>query len=155
MGYSACAMALRGDHRCAAFDAQICGRAGLWLPDRDNAFSDAASASSLLSRFLAHAAAQEKVEFYSLAQNYYLKIPAPIKIKSALPPPPPPKRPKIPPLKRGILWKKWFFPAERTHFFEASIKLARPFPAPESRTRILWTRGFCTENYYLRKIILK
>ena len=34
------------------------------------------------------------------------------------------------------------FPAERTHFFQVSIKLAQPFPAPELRTRILRTRGF-------------
>ena len=35
------------------------------------------------------------------------------------------------------------FPAERTHFFQASIKLAQPFPAPELRTRILRTlKGF-------------
>ena len=73
------------------------------------------------------------------------KIRAPIKIKSALPPPPPAK-PKIlppPPLKkkRGILWT-WVFLAERTHFVQASIKLAQPFPAPELRTRILRTRGF-------------
>ena len=29
------------------------------------------------------------------------------------------------------------FPAERTYFFQVSIKLAQPFPAPELRTRIL------------------
>ena len=35
------------------------------------------------------------------------------------------------------------FPAERTHFFQVSIKLAHPFPAPELRTRILRTlKGF-------------
>ena len=34
------------------------------------------------------------------------------------------------------------FSAERTHFFQASIKLVQPFPAPELRTRILRTRGF-------------
>ena len=38
------------------------------------------------------------------------KILAPIKIKSALPPPP-----KPPPLRRGILCA-WGFPAESTHF---------------------------------------
>ena len=26
------------------------------------------------------------------------------------------------------------FPADRTHFFQAPIKLAQPFPAPESQT---------------------
>ena len=62
------------------------------------------------------------------------KIRAPIKIKSALPPPP-----KKPPQKRGILWTR-VFPAERAHIFQVSIKLAHPFPAPELRTRILRTR---------------
>ena len=53
----------------------------------------------------------------------------------------PPKKPKDPPLKRGMLWI-WDFPAERTHFCQAPIKLARPFPAPELRTKILRTRGY-------------
>ena len=71
---------------------------------------------------------------------FFRKIRAPIKIKSALPPPPKPKIP--PPPKRGILWT-WVSPAERTQFFQASIKLAHPFPAPELRTRILRTlKGF-------------
>ena len=43
----------------------------------------------------------------------FRKIRAPIKIKSALPPPPKPKIP--PPLKRGI-FVDMVFPAERTHF---------------------------------------
>ena len=34
------------------------------------------------------------------------------------------------------------FPAEQTLFFQVSIKLAQPFPAPELRTKILRTRGF-------------
>ena len=38
------------------------------------------------------------------------------------------------------------FPTERTHFFQVSIKLAHPFPAPELRTRILRTRGFYSEK---------
>ena len=48
------------------------------------------------------------------------------------------------------------FPAERTHFFRASIKLAQPFPAPESRTRILRTRGFSDsfQNHYTHDIII-
>ena len=50
-----------------------------------------------------------------------------------------------PPLKRGIFWT-WVFPAERTHFFRASIKLVHPFPAPELRTRNLRTRGFFSEK---------
>ena len=68
------------------------------------------------------------------------KIRAPIKIKSALPPPPP-QNPKYPPPKTRNFMDTGF-PAERTHFFQVSIKLVRPFPAPELRTRILWTRGF-------------
>ena len=56
------------------------------------------------------------------------KIRAPIKIKS-----PPPKM-------RNFM--DMAFPAERTHFFRASIKLTQPFPAPELRTEILRTRGF-------------
>ena len=69
------------------------------------------------------------------------KIRAPIKIKSALPPPPP----QNPPPKKGN-FTDMVFPAERTHFFQGSIKLAHPFPTPELRTRILRTRGFfwCT-----------
>ena len=68
------------------------------------------------------------------------KIRAPIKIKSALPPPPP----KTPPKKGNFT--DMVFPAERTHFFQVSIKLAHPFPAPELRTRILRTRGFFWER---------
>ena len=56
------------------------------------------------------------------------KIRAPIKIKSALPPPPPLKRRNF---------TDTGFPAERTLFFQVSVKLAQPFPAPELRTRIL------------------
>ena len=52
--------------------------------------------------------------------------------------PPPPN----PPLKRRN-FTDMVFPAERTHFFQVSIKSAQPFPAPELRTRILRTlRGF-------------
>ena len=67
---------------------------------------------------------------------YFRKIRAPIKIKSALPPPPP----KTPHKRRNFM--DIGFPAERRHFFQVSIKLAQPFPAPELRTRILRTRGF-------------
>ena len=53
--------------------------------------------------------------------------------------PPPPQTP----LKKGEFYGHMVFPAERTHFFQVSIKLAHPFPAPELRTRILRTlRGF-------------
>ena len=51
--------------------------------------------------------------------------------------PPPPNTPP----KKGEFYGHGF-PAERTHFFQVSIKLAHPFPAPELRTRILRTRGF-------------
>ena len=53
-------------------------------------------------------------------------------------PPPPPK--KTPPKKGNFT--DMVFPAERTHFFQVSIKLGHQFPAPELRTRILRTRGF-------------
>ena len=62
-----------------------------------------------------------------------------IKIKSALPPPPNPKY-HPPPKTRNFM--DMGFPAERTQFFQAPIKLAQPFPAPEMRTKIWWTRGF-------------
>ena len=51
---------------------------------------------------------------------------------------PPPQKP---PLKRRN-FTDMVFPAERTHFFQVSIKLAQPFPAPELQTKILRTRGF-------------
>ena len=72
------------------------------------------------------------------------KIPAPIKIKSALPPPPPQPQNTPPPKTRNFT--DTGFPAERRHFFQVSIKLAQPFPAPELRTRTLRTRGFFWEN---------
>ena len=54
---------------------------------------------------------------------------------------PPPPNPKYsPPKTRNFM--DIGFPAERTHFFQAPIKLAQPFPAPELRTRLLRTRGF-------------
>ena len=68
---------------------------------------------------------------------FFRKILAPIKIKSALPPPPP----QTPPPSKTRNFMDMGFPAERTHFFQVSIKLAQPFPAPELRTRILRTRG--------------
>ena len=57
-------------------------------------------------------------------------------------PPPNPKYPP-PPKTRNFMDMKVFFSAERTQKFQAPIKLAQPFPAPELRTRILRTRGFC------------
>ena len=93
----------------------------------------------------------KKAQHVQLFENPFLEPPHSIfprigqknprahKNKIGTPPPPNPKIP--PPLKRGILWT-WVFPAERAHFFQVSIKLAQPFPAPELRTRILRTRGF-------------
>ena len=63
------------------------------------------------------------------------KIRAPIKIKSALPPP------QNPPPKKGEFYGHRFS-CRKNAFFQVSIKLAHPFPAPELRTRILRTRGF-------------
>ena len=61
--------------------------------------------------------------------SYIRKIRAPIKIKSALPP-----QKKPPPNKKGILRTVLFLQKERI-FFQVSIKLAHPFPAPELRTK--------------------
>ena len=69
---------------------------------------------------------------------YLRKIPAPIKIKSA----PPPPKPKIPPPPKTRNFMDTGFPAERRQKFQAPIKLAQAFPAPELRTRILRPRGF-------------
>ena len=46
---------------------------------------------------------------------------------------PPPQTTTLPPLKRGILWT-WVFSCRKNAFFQAPIKLAQPFPAPELRT---------------------
>ena len=56
-------------------------------------------------------------------------------------PPPPQTQNPPPPKKRGILWT-WKFSCRKKAFFQVSVKLAQPFPAPELRTRILRTRGF-------------
>ena len=74
------------------------------------------------------------------------KIPAPIKIKSALPPP----NPKYPPPPKAKNFMDTGFPGERTHFFQAPIKLAQAFPAPELRTRILRTRNFSERDRNLQ-----
>ena len=73
----------------------------------------------------------------SKKEEQFQKNPRAHKNKIGTPPPPPKKTPP----KRGNFMDKGF-PAERTHFFQASIKLAQPFPAPELRTRILRARGF-------------
>ena len=70
----------------------------------------------------------------------FRKILAPIKNKIG--PSPPQKKPKIPPSPKTRNFMDMVFPAEWTLFFQASIKLAQPFPAPELRTEILRTRRF-------------
>ena len=92
-------------------------------PTHSHSFATGWSPQSLVTRRIRH--------LFIL----FRKILAPIKIKSALPPPQTP-----PPKTRNLM--DMGFPAERTHFFQVSIKLAQPFPAPELRTRILRTRGF-------------
>ena len=71
-------------------------------------------------------------------RSSFRKILAPIKIKSALPPPAP--KPNfqntLPPPNEEFYGHSRGFPAERRHFFQVSIKLAQPFPAPELRTKI-------------------
>ena len=52
--------------------------------------------------------------------------------------PPPPPNPKYPPPPKTRNFMDMVFPAEWTHFFQASIKLAHPFPAPELRTIIFF-----------------
>ena len=69
--------------------------------------------------------------------SFLQKNPRAHKNKIGIPPPPP----QNPPPKKGN-FTDMVFPAERTHFFQVSIKLAHPFPAPELRTQILRTRGF-------------
>ena len=69
--------------------------------------------------------------------SYLQKNPRAHKNKIGTPHPP---KPKIPPLKRGILWTQ--VSCRKNAFFQAPIKLAQAFPAPELRTRILRTRGF-------------
>ena len=77
--------------------------------------------------------------FLLLRSPQIRKILAPIKIKSALPPG---KTQDLPPPPKTRNFMDMGFPAERTHFFRASIKLTHPFPAPELQTEILRTRGF-------------
>ena len=52
-----------------------------------------------------------------------------------------PQTQNTPPALKREFYGHGGFPAERTQKFEAPIKLAQPFPAPELRTRILQTRG--------------
>ena len=81
--------------------------------------------------------------FFSITfLSIYQKNPRTHKNKIGTPPPPNPNTP--PPKTRNFM--DMAFPAEQTHFFQASIKLVQPFPAPELRTRILRTRGFFLKN---------
>ena len=90
------------------------------------------------------------VNYYTITSLLLGKIPTPIKLKLALPPPRS-KKSQNPPLKGGILWA-WGFPAERTKKSQAPIKLAQPFPAPELRAEILRKPRFfwTTPPYLLR-----
>ena len=72
------------------------------------------------------------------------KILAPIKIKSALPPPPP-KTQNTPPPKTWNFMDRGFS-CRKNAFFQVPIKLAQPFPAPELRTKVLRTRGFFSKE---------
>ena len=65
------------------------------------------------------------------------KNPRALKNKIGTPPPPT----KTPPLKEEF-YGHAFFPCRKNAFFQAPIKLAQPFPAPELQTKILRARGF-------------
>ena len=93
--------------------------------------------SNILFEFLDRKGSREARFFAMLLFANFQKNPRAHKNKIGTPPPPPPKPP---PKTRNFM--DMGFPAERTHFFQVSIKLAQPFPAPELRTRILRTRGF-------------
>ena len=70
-----------------------------------------------------------------MQENFGLIFRTLIKIKSVLPPPP--ENPQIPPPPQNEeFYGHEGFPAERMQFFQAPIKLARPFPAPELRENI-------------------
>ena len=79
------------------------------------------------------------VNFHMSYFHMIRKIPAPIKIKSALPPPQ--KKTQNTPPKKTRNFMDMRFSCRENAFFQASIKLTHPFPAPELRTNILRTRG--------------
>ena len=73
-----------------------------------------------------------------MVQDLFRKIPAPIKTKSALPPPPNPKSPPppnpkspSPPKKRGILWT-WRFSCRKKAFFPGVHKSWRSNFQPQN-----------------------
>ena len=71
------------------------------------------------------------------------KIRAPIKIKSALPPPPP--KPKIPPLKCGILWTGLFL--QNGRIFPGVHKIGAAISGPRiADTNFMDTRIFLTKH---------
>ena len=82
--------------------------------------------------------------FFNLQFNQ--KNPRAHKIKSALPPPP--RKPKSPPPSEEFYGH--CFSCRKNAFFQVPIKLAHPFPAPESRakhftdTRIFLIEALCT-----------
>ena len=104
------------------------------------------SAMQHLDRAVDAACETLRVPLWSENKLFVRKIRAPIKIKSALPPP------KKTPPKKGEFYGHGFS-CRKNAFFQVSIKLAHPIPAPELRTRILRTRGFFwfwhTQNLFL------
>ena len=86
---------------------------------------------------------------FSMYRTNVRKILAPIKIKSALPPPPPPKNPKNPkyppPLKRGILWT-WRFSSRTDAFFQAPIKNRRSHFRPQNCGQKVYGHEDFSEN---------
>ena len=72
-----------------------------------------------------------------LGKPFYQKIPAPIKIRLALPPPFK-KNNYPPPTQRGILWAGGFS-RRMNQQIPGAQKWAQPFPAPELRVENLQT----------------
>ena len=93
--------------------------------------------SSMFTRKVAATASYDEANPWSsfLAWPLFRKIPATMNTNIGTPPPK--KKPKCPSLKRGMLWA-WSFPAERNKKYQAPIKLARPFPAPELRAKVFF-----------------
>ena len=77
----------------------------------------------------------------SLIQCHFRKIPAPIKIKSVLPPPK--TNQNTPPLKRGILWTRRFS-CRKNAFFPGVHRIGAAMSRPQNcgHEDFIWTRGF-------------